>query len=402
MKNFLSNPIKKRIIEEIKGILASHPKYKDSVDGVQNKFSFEERPQRGVIVNNLSADKMALSADNYIGRLNSFCMLAKVENKPGTTLEWIRENVPLLESISPRRDIFPSHPGSYVISIKSIPDISSDIPGKFTVEPILEVIAEPLLVFQDSDSSDAQLTREGIYPGSVRLWLDGKRALLPGIDFSIDYESGLITFLKSTPAGSFVSADYKYRIPTQGPFPFYSEREDHTSIPGVVLAFGDRFQLGDEQAIVITDRRVEVAEVYGGKFEINLDLLAFTRDSTDREKFSSYIITKFLEIQNDLGNDGIDLLDISPGGEDEETYIEGSDDLYYESSISLSLRVDWELNYPLPVSVWRAEMTSKTKETSTGYLDGSFVLDSLRVGDNLDILAAKTYIGRKTTFEFIR
>ena len=94
MKNFLTNPTKKRVIREIKRILYDHPRYRADSENVQNKFSFDERPQRGVIVNGTSADRVRLSADNYVGRLSSYVMLTNVENFPGTSLEWVRENYP--------------------------------------------------------------------------------------------------------------------------------------------------------------------------------------------------------------------------------------------------------------------------------------------------------------------
>lgn len=378
MKNLLTNPVKKRVISEIRHILYNHPKYREDSNNVQNKFSFEERPYRGVIVNSTSADRIKLSADNYVGCLNSFVMLAESGNSPGTTLEWVRENFSLLEQFSPRRDIFPSPPGVYTIKVNSVPNPAKGIPGYFTIDPVFEVRNEPLITFSSSMDSTAQLSNTNLYPNSVNLYLDGRRKLLRNVDYSIDDESGEVTFLRSTPYEMNVLADYKYRMNTQGPYPFNLESFDATSIPGAVLAFGDRAQDGDELCVVVSDGRVDVAEVYGGKFEVNFDIVAFSRDAQDREKLSDFIIIKMLERQGALGYEGIELLDISPGGENEEVSNGETDEYYYESSLSLSVRVDWETYISLPVVLSDAGFTSKHLEEQTGYLDGSFSLDRLQ------------------------
>ena len=402
MKNFLTNPTKKRVIREIKRILYDHPRYRADSENVQNKFSFDERPQRGVIVNGTSADRVRLSADNYVGRLSSYVMLTNVENFPGTSLEWVRENYPLLEQYSARRDVFPSPPGTYVLEITRLPDEAHSVPGLFTVDPVLDVDNEPLIIFSSSGDNEAQLSHDQIYPNSVRLWLDSHRALLPDVDFSVDYETGAVVFLKETPAGSDVHADYKYKTGLQGPFPFEYEASDETAIPGAVLAFGDRAQLGDRLAVKVQSQRSDVSEIFGGKFEVTFELVAFSRDAEDREKLSDYIVAKVLETQNRLGFEGLELLDISPGGENEDVYNPEIDDYYYESSISLTLRVDWESYFALPADVWRAEMTSQSSESQSGFLDGSFFLDQLKTGDLARLAGVNVVIGKGISFDRTR
>lgn len=402
MKVWLINATKKRVIKELRQILHAHPRYRADSENVTNKYSFEERPQRGIIVNSSSADRVRLSADNYVGRLSSFCMLAPVENAPGTTIEWVRENFNVLEQTSPRRDVFPSPPGVYNVVVKSVPDEARKVPGQFTVEPLLTERNEPLITFVSSGDKEAQISRRDLYPGSVRLWLDGRRALVSGVDYEVDHESGEITFLKETPTGSVVFADYRYVMPVQGPFLYEKEQVNLDAVPGAVIAFGDRAQDCDKQAIVITDERTDVAEVYGGKYEVTFDLICFARDSEDREKLTDYVIMKFLEIQNSLGFEGLELLDIAPGGENEEIYNNETEEYYYETSVSLSIRVDWEVYVPLPITIVRAENTSREAEQQHGYLDGSFPLDLLRSSDQLGSIGVNVSIGRDLSFERVR
>jgi hypothetical protein len=402
MKVWLINATKKRVIKEVRKILYDHPRYRADSENVVNKYSFEERPQRGVIVNSASADRVRLSADNYVGRLSSFVMLAPVENAPGTTLEWVRENFTVLESVSPKRDVFPSPPGVYNITIKSVPDEAHRTPGEFVVDPLLTETNEPLIRFQSAGDKEAQLSRGHIYPGSVRLWLDGRRGLVPGVDFIVDHDTGEITFLRDTPTGGFIYADYRYVMPQQGPFQYQREQVNLDAIPGAILAFGDRPQDCDKQCVQVTDERTDVAEIYGGKYEVAFELTVFSRDAEDREKLSDYITIKLLEIQNSLGFEGLELLDIAPGGESEEIYNAETDEYYYEMTLSLSLRVDWEVHVPLPVTVSRAETTSQVAEQEHGYLDGSYPLDLLRNADQLGVIGYNVAIGRDLTFERVR
>ena len=383
--------------------MVEHPRYKEDSENVQNKFAFTQRPQRGIIVDNTSADRVKLSADNYVGRLSSFVMLAPVKNCPGTSLEWVRENFTILEGVSPDRSIFPTPPGVYIVTIQDLPNEARNTPGSFVVDPILTALNEPLIRFTSSEFQNAQLSYPDVYPGSLRLALNGRRVLIPGIDYSVNYEGedGIteIEFLQPTAAGDSIYASYRYKIPQQGPFQFYNEWTDIASIPGAILAFGDRTQKNDEMAIVVTNTRSDVAEVFGGKFEVTFSLVVFARDSIDREKMSDYVVEKFLERQNALGFEGLELLDINPGGESEEVYNAEIDDYFYESAVTLSLRVDWETWVPLPIVINRVDLTSETQANRIGFLSGAASYDLLQVATELGVTGIPVKIGKTLTYE---
>ena len=399
---WLTNATKRRLIEDLRQILYEHPRYRSDSQNVVNKFSFKERPQRGIVVSGTSAYRVGLSSGDYIGRATSFVMLTQYQDWPGTTIEWARENFPLLEQCSQRRDVFPSLPGAYLIEIKSLPDRARSIPGQFMVTPYLTVNGEPLLIMSDPAGAEAQITNVPLYRGALRLWLNGRRPLLQDVDYSVDWESGHITFMKSIPDGAIIDADYRYHVPQRGPFNFDLEKTNVDAIPGVILAFGDRAQDCDKMVVVVTDSRVEVAEVFGGKFEVHFDLTVFSRDAEDREKLSDYVISGVLSRKLAWGFEGLELLDVSPGGESEEVYNAEIDDYYYDSAVSLTIRVDWESHVSLPIQNFRIEQTSKTEEQAKGFLDGSFVLDLLRIGDLTDMAGVSTTIGNRITFPRIR
>lgn len=401
MYNYLTSATKKRVIKELKKILADHPKYAPDQNNVQAKYGFSERPSRGIIVNNASADRVRLSADNFIGHLHSFVMSTPFRNSPSTTLEWVTENQGLLEKYSAKRDIFPTAPGVYLLTVTRIPDEAREIPGQFTIDPILTVLTEPVIRFTNTNDQDAQLSRQNIYPNSVNLWLGGRSKLIRDVDYHLDEAEGFITFLKPCPTGVTVYADYRYQLPQAGPYPFFREQSDVTTLPGAVLAFGDRPQMGDQTALVVTDERTETAEIFGGKFEINFDLVIFAKDSEDREHMSDYVIGKFLALQNVLGFEGLELLDINPGGENEEVFNPETDEYYYESSVSLSIRVDWETWIPKPIVLDRAEFVSEEVEKTHGYLDGSVPDDLLRVVNNAGLTTIPISIAHVLTYERI-
>ncbi len=402
MKSWLTNATKKRVIQEIRDILYNHPRYREDHLNVQNKYSFNERPKRGVIVDGTAADRVRLSADNYIGRLSSFVMAVPHNGKSGRSIEWVRENFTALEQVSADRSVFPSQPGAYIIKIVSVPVIGTDTPGTFTIDPIFTVHGEPLILFETSGDFEAQISRENIYPGSTRLWINYGHKLIRGVDYQVNEETGTVLFLKSTPTGSTIHADYRYITPTIGPLPFKNEESIDNAIPGAILAFGDRCEIGDEIAIIVTEDRTEVSEVFGGKYEINFSLTAFVHnDSEDREKLSDYIIHSFLDRQNILGFEGLELLDISPGGENEEIYNADDDTYFYESYISLSLRFDWETYVPLPIVVSGVETVSSQSEQSYGWLEGPPKEDLLQaVSSVLDSLPVN--IGKKLYYERIK
>ena len=403
MKNWLTSATKERVIQELRQILYAHPKYRSDSQNVQNKFSFEGQPQRGIVVNNTTADMVRLAADNYVGRLKSFVLHAPVKNFPGTSLEWVHENNTILEGVSPDRSVFPCSPGVYIVRIIELPDMARQIPGKFLVDPIITVLNEPLIFFTSSADQYARLSFPNVYQGSVRLSLNNKRKLVPGVDYSVNYQAEdntcEITFLQPTPAGDSIYANYRYELPTQGPYKFYQDWADTSAIPGAVLAFGDRTQIPDEMAIVVTGTRSEVAEVYGGKFEVTFSLVVFARDSLERERMSDYVVEKVLELQNVLGFEGLELLSISPGGESEEVYNAEIDEYFYQSEVSLSMRVDWETWVPIPMVIDRVDLTSEAKANQMGFLNENTPYDLLQIATELGMTTFPVKVGKKLTYE---
>jgi hypothetical protein len=77
-------------MQEMKNIFAEYPGLQKMK--VSDKFPYQERPQYGLVVKNISGSPMPLAADNFIGTVVSHCFTAKLRGKRGLLLDWVKEN----------------------------------------------------------------------------------------------------------------------------------------------------------------------------------------------------------------------------------------------------------------------------------------------------------------------
>lgn len=357
MYYYLVGALKRRVILELRDTFSRHPLYNKLTPFIQNKYAFDERPQFGIVVKGASANKVALSADNYIGTVESHVMLTNV-GVPAYPIEWVRED---LEVVRANEGRFPLAAGIYYLEILQAPDNPTDF-GKFIVDPLLTVTDEALLQFTSGVEREAQLQNLPA-PGTLRLWLNKNRLFKEGADYIVDYKTGAITLAARVPPQSVLTADYRYPVPSLGPFDYYWNQADHTSLPGVVMAFGKRGKVGDKVALAVYEDRVEAARAYGGKFEVSFDLDVIAQDPNQMEEIADFLVMSlWAEKKEGLATEGIEVVDISMGGEAEETYDETGDTFYYNASISLQLRADWEMHVPVPLVLSRVtqEPTAQT------------------------------------------
>ena len=130
----LTESLKKKLIEELRRYWKYHPKYPSLVNNIQGKFAFTERPQEGIVVKVSGGSKVDMSADNFRGTVRSYVYLAKVNNKAGFSLEWVRE-----DSVAIRNNdgVFPSQAGVYYLDITE--------QGVFYIDPLLDYYEENLI-----------------------------------------------------------------------------------------------------------------------------------------------------------------------------------------------------------------------------------------------------------------
>ena len=394
---YLVQALKRRLVLELKDSFSQHPVYEKIVPYIQNKYAFDERPQMGIVVKGSSANKVQLSADNFLGSVESHVMLAYV-GAPVYPIEWVREDLACLNA---NHGVVPTPPGIYYLEILSAPE-NAQSEGSFILDPLLTVNDEAVLRFVSGIESEAQLQRLPV-KGTLRLWENRKFLLSEGTHYRVDYETGAIELLIRSAAGAVLTADYRYSVPSVGPVPYQWNRSDFATLPGVVLAFGKRGKVGDKVAIVVYEDRVQTANAYGGRFDATFELDALARDPTQMEELADLIIMYlWAQKRSVLSSEGIEITDISMGGEAEEIYDETSDDSFYNASLSIQMQADWEIHIPLPLTVSRVTPTTALTDKSANPLDTQQATTIINDVQNKLFFATMPVIaGRNNNFERI-
>ena len=389
----LLNAMKRRLVLELKDSFAQHPVYNKIVSHIENKYTFSERPQFGIVIKGASANKVSLSADQFIGTLNSYCMLAYV-GAPTFPLEWVVEDAASLDAQGGRMAL---PPGIYYIEILAAPEDAQSV-GYFMVDPLLTVNDEPVLRFISGVETVGQLQQLPV-PGTLRLWENRNYRLVEGKHYSVDYATGAVTFLDRFQPGSVVTADYRYSVASLGPVEYQWNRAEYKVLPGVVLAFGKRGKVGDKVAVVVYEDRTPTANAYGGRFDLTFEMDVIARDPHQMEELADLTMMYLLYQKRPLlSAEGIEVVDVSIGGEAEEVADETGDEFFYTASLSLQLQTPWEVHEPLPltISVVTSEMDRDTVDS-----EGRSTI----IGDVHNSLLFSTMpalIGRNNDFERIK
>lgn len=405
----LTESIKRRVIQEVRYFWSKDPRYKDSLaPNIQGRFSFQERPQQAIVIKGGSASPFQFSADHFQGTVVSYCHLTKVYGQNGTSIEWVRENGLAIRN---NGGVFPSPPGIYYIEVREEVVEVRGVPSErlvFYVDPLLEVIderatvLEPLLYEVSSGS---------FHPGSLRVYeMPGNILYEDGINYTADPTTGRITLESPLLSGTYLSVDYRHVGTTVGPVPLPENGAVDNVIPGVVIAFGRRAYDGDIMAVVVGDRREEVANEFGGKWEMSLDLDIMARDLYAQGEITDRtLMFLYTEARDRFSQEGIELTEASAGGEAEEVYDENGDDYYYTSSLSISIMTDWSIQVPTGRKISRVNTnTHQQLEEVAGMTDDEIAASgtpsNLRVSDNLGLLSIRDpwYSGRNKNFELIK
>lgn len=176
---------------------------------------------------------------------------------------------------------------------------------------------------------------------------DGKKivAFDEGIDYTIDLLTGVITFLTPLQKNYSIYADYYYKDLNylNGPFRFKDYQEIHDAIPGVIISIGRRAMKGDKQIIQVSQIREQQARIYGGHWEMSMELAVIAKDPMQMQEMTDHLVTFLWGIRkNVLEWEGITLNSVEPTGESEKTHIDTTGDLYYESSVSVNVQTEWQ------------------------------------------------------------
>jgi hypothetical protein len=238
-----------------------------------------------------------------------------------------------------------------IFAIEFISDTS------FTVGPIYIITDEVLFVNTTGLETEVSLVNQFVYPLTDELFLkchnsnnkDPVIILQRGTDYSIDNDLGKITFLRPVSPNYEMLINYRYRGVGSRPgdevqvYTFNEFQENHTAIPGVTLCMGRRAKQGDKQGIVVSEFRESQASIHGGHWEMSLSVGVISKDPKQMEQMVDQLINWLWGVRkNVLEFEGITMTRVEPTGESEETFIESTGDLYYESSVDISVMTEWQ------------------------------------------------------------
>lgn len=212
MYYYLSREVKRRFIQEMKNIFKEYPGLQKMK--VSDKFPYQERPQYGLVVKNVSGSPIPLAGDNFIGTVVSHCFTAKLKGKKGLLLDWVKEN-------------------SEQVTIYTDEDLSSQVDG---VNREFTLTYAPTL-----GSQNIEIAKQG--DQAVELQVNGKPYIVP-----MSYQSKKVMLASPPSAGSNVKARY-YRRGLADPGLYYVEVT--ATQPGSATVMVDT--LFDYEATIISE-----------------------------------------------------------------------------------------------------------------------------------------------------
>jgi hypothetical protein len=337
-------------------------------------------------VKNASASKIQWAADNFVGTVTSYIQKANIADDDGNryignSIEWIREDTKAIIDNDPTGASFPSPPGSYFITFTG--------DREFVVDPLLDVFREFLVEFPPNASNigaTVTLEMEMAHPGTLFIFTAENLILVEGTHYTVDYPTGVITFITDLSNYLRMYADYKYPVDSRGPFTIEDVNTfNNTAIPGVVIAFGRSMHEGDRCAIIVTPKREIQALEYGGKWEVNVSFDVLAQDPIQMEEIADLVLMYVWgEKKDKLEFEGLIIMDISHGGEADEVYDETGQNLYYMVSMDLTVESDWNIHVPVPFRVQAIEFVADLQSFRTATDEEVLTIDSsLRVVPSL-------------------
>jgi hypothetical protein len=398
---FLTEAAVNRFILELRRYWQYHPKYRDElVKNIQGKYSFDTRPQHGIIVKMGSASRTRLSADNYVGTTQSYAYHQKVYQFPGTSVEWTREDG---RAIQANGGEFPSPPGIYYVTITDH-DLQTGI-LTFEIESLLTVYDEIVTSLGPTMAS----LQNPYVPGSLRLyWMPSGTPLTEGESYTGTPETGEIELITPLAEGTWLTADYRFDGGTTGPFTVQENHAHNLALPGVVIAFGRRGFEGDRFAVTVSERREPAYLLYGGRWEMSLDFDVLSRDPYAQREITDATIHHIMTaLRTVLCDDGIEIAEVSPGGESEEAYDDNADDLFYNTNFSVSMHTDWFMQVPIVGHLQAVLPLGYDDFAATAQLtdeEVARVQTNIQAVESLGLQSFRDpfFRGRNATFEMIR
>ena len=170
--------------------------------------------------------------------------------------------------------------------------------NKFTVSALYIIENEKVIEKTAGTETETNLVNQNIKEDSENLVIGysderGRLySLIKDRDYTIDYITGHINFLVALDKNYTLYADYMYTPSgySAEPYIFKNYQEIHTAIPGIVISIGRRAQKNDQQIIFVSKFREQQAKIYGGHWEMSLEMAVIAKDPLQMEEMSDRLI----------------------------------------------------------------------------------------------------------------
>jgi hypothetical protein len=331
MFHYLTLEVRNLMIEELRRYWSDHPRYPELANNIQGKYSFDQRPQFGMVVKTGGANNFVMSSDNFLNTVRGYVYLAKTKKLQYGSIEWVKEN--------PK---FRAEEGIYILDIIKLEDLYETYQVDITkykrvkeTEPMFISPTEIQLLGTPIENSLRIIEKPSYmrYVEGVDYTLNGDKIelaseLLNGLNLEITYTELQVGVIEP----KYVRPDQVY----------------HQIIPGVLIYFGRRLRGGDQQAIVVLDTPDDIYSEYGGRWDVSVEIEIIARDVHSQADLADRTtVWMWAVLRDQLASRGINMNEVSLGGESEEVYDENGDDYFYTASISTTLQVDWFMHIPL-------------------------------------------------------
>lgn len=248
----------------------------------------------------------------------------------------------------------------------------------FSMTPLYSVTNEVVIQKTTGIETTAQLANSPVlidYVLSLTTQVQSNSTLIY-LDRDIEYTvqaDGTITFLQPLQKGTTLYATYRYQGANRGPFTIDSQYAfNKDAIRGVSLSFGSRMIPGDKQVVVLTDTREVVASVYGGHYNMTMEWKVFSRDPQTTAELADHIVLDIWGNRKEpLRFEGLTITAMDASGESEEAYDDSTQQMYFQTSITMEVMTEWKKFVPYVIKLNRYKFNiRRMEEAQQSVLDG--------------------------------
>jgi len=318
--------VRETIVNQIRDLVRDVDMFKDI--HVVSEHTELKKSNKGIYVAVKGRNKVSTGIDNYGGVERGYAMLTKIASAsvPGNSIEWVSVD---------ERAYDTTQAGTYFIVLTD----ANTFAYLYVPERCEEIYKR-----YDGVSNVFNLAEEPIDKDTVHVYANDY-SLIRGQDFEVDGTE--VTMIKAIPEGLRVTAKYLIDGGTVENIP-YERNRFVDIIPGIRLNFADRPFVGDEMALVLHPEPRPVYHVFSSRADMNVSLMLSVGDKKFEDRIVDFLFPRIdLEMRNWFQNIGWSMTELSYSDEDREEWDEGGELTVSNSTITMTLNVEWARFIPL-------------------------------------------------------